>query len=1453
MSFKAKLLVTSSVGILVLAGVLFLAVFRDDDSGAQPEPPVSWTTDVITAVVRESKLPVTPEVSPPTNEETEKSGLSLSRDPTWTLKGRVVGNLYNPGVSDPAAFVAVQGAVVSLQADPWYKFDPSIKAQKLVTDAEGHFEFQSAPQKTPLSLVFDEKLFALRSMRLYMPALGDKPTLDLGDVVLYSGSTVRVLVTDSEDQPVEGAEVRIKMSGIDSEYYRSIRSASPGLRKSTDKGQGLYVLERVPTGQGYLQVDKKGYATTGNVSFESPLPRDRDPFEVKLEVGHSIGGRVVDQSGAAIENVEIECEKRQARTDKNGYFEVQNVREGTHRITATREGFVTTRERYVRAGRADLRLRMIREARVKGRVISEVDGSPVAAAKISVSTRYKAPHCKREKRSRGISDEQGYFLLNQLTKGEYQLLVQHEKFAFYAGEATISLETGAEVDLGTIELGKGVQVRGHVFEADGETPVSGANVSFLWKDKELRKVEPRDSTTDENGKFSIPALFAGEYEVKIESRGFFNKEEDVELDANQELSFTLERGAYIAGRVVDAEGEPIAGATVRPDVNRFPGDNLSRKRFRPMRKIKAKTDSEGKFELSGLEAHPSYSVHARHSEYAPNTVTGIQLEPRVAVKSVEVQLFRGGTIQGRVVDNEGKALAGIRVRAKDEKKRTGLLHADPLEELMTISTRETDEDGTFSLSRLPEGLYTVLADPKRTRPELISTSLEKIDVTDEQISEELVLTLEVGAVLRGKVVDPAGEAVPRADVLLSNERSYQTKTDAEGQFELIGISDGPKNFTVRKSGYNTDRRQVSIPTEEVMEVTLSVPSLVTGLVVAADGKPFKELRVVAHREKGGLRRSASGSREGDFEIELAPGDWTLLALAKGYLPGESEKFTLGPDQVLEDLEITVDHGLEISGVVVDRATSEPIRGAVVGRAASRVDDRLFLLGRELSTVTTDAEGAFTLGELPHGKISVRAAHPNYAQVLVQNVELSAGGGEELRIEMGTGGILRGEVTRGGAPLTEMKISVDNQNPGLQPRESTHTDDQGRYEFKGLASGEYRLRLEKSDDDERIATVRDGEVTEYDVELVPPVTISGVIRAGGRAISGGRVWLADKMGKSNEFCDVDVNGLYSAVLSSPGAYSMIIVSGTDPNQSGIRVDVDVPEGLDFVERDVDLPSAKIVGVVVDAETGDPVSQARVKAIRSGARLTSVKSIFLATDGSGSTDPSGHFVVPNLAPGKYSVRIISQSHSLLILNNIKLGDSLTDLGEVALNGGVGFVINVKSEDGKPLSGASATLRDTKGNLLGDFPSALSDNQGVLELANLEPDVYRLTVAHRDFSPSTVLIRPGEGTSESAVKLDKGGTIEVQVLDDGGNEVKGAEVRLLDGHGHNVLVDITDTGRGFLSSVHLTNGGGRVKTDRVGEGKYLADARFGNVHSEMVEVMIVRDKSTKLTLSLSEDGNR
>ena len=151
--------------------------------------------------------------------------------------------------------------------------------------------------------------------------------------------------------------------------------------------------------------------------------------------------------------------------------------------------------------------------------------------------------------------------------------------------------------------------------------------------------------------------------------------------ASMPNEITLDPGAVIRGIVVDAEGRPVAQASIQGR----PVDGKGSKW--------TQSKEDGTFVLSGLDANHRYSVHVNFTREHHVPGDPVEAEPG---SEIRFELEAGSTIEGRIKTSDADELGNVRIIAIDAqgKQRATAWVFGP-------------QSLAFKLSTLKKGTYTL--------------------------------------------------------------------------------------------------------------------------------------------------------------------------------------------------------------------------------------------------------------------------------------------------------------------------------------------------------------------------------------------------------------------------------------------------------------------------------------------------------------------------------------------------------------------------------------------------------------------------------------------------------------------------------------------------------------------------------------------------------------------------
>lgn len=211
---------------------------------------------------------------------------------------------------------------------------------------------------------------------------------------------------------------------------------------------------------------------------------------------------------------------------------------------------------------------------------------------------------------------------------------------------------------------------------------------------------------------------------------------------------------------------------------------------------------------------------------------------------------------------------------------------------------------------------------------------------------------------------PAVEGLTLRFISADGERL--ATSDASGAFAL----DLPANtaFSVEVEGPGILSAAFPLDTGEAdlegLEWSVDGRWLVQGAAVAGAGAPALEGLSLRVEETGA---SVTLGADGAFQLVFdAAGEYTLVLDGPGVVALQTT-ITLGEEN-LTDLRLEAVAGWDVSGVLLDAASSEPVSGGVVAVGGHQT--------------TTDASGAFLLSDVPPGLATLTAEAAGYEVVEV---------------------------------------------------------------------------------------------------------------------------------------------------------------------------------------------------------------------------------------------------------------------------------------------------------------------------------------------------------------------------------------------------------------------------------------------------------------------------------------
>jgi uncharacterized GH25 family protein len=448
-------------------------------------------------------------------------------------------------------------------------------------------------------------------------------------------------------------------------------------------------------------------------------------------------------------------------------------------------------------------------------------------------------------------------------------------------------------------------VRGVVRGPDG--PVAGAEVFLVARDP-VNYISPT-FRTDATGRFwffgvpractvlgtnTVSGLYLPGVQ-RLSSDGGTAREADpslvIDADAPRpvERDLTFARGGTVTGRVVDAEGRPVAGAKVYGD------DGIS-----------TETGDDGAFRLVGFGEPAEMTVSASRdadglsgesksfTAGAGADATGIEIVVRRRPDPVKQsspstrspEEGPPGTLRGTVLCGAAP-IAGAVITVERDRDSGGIacsFDEDPALPIVAV----TDAKGAFEVARFEAGKWTLHAAARGYLGGEASTEL--VAAGEASVS----ITVEREAHLRGRALHADGRPVSGARVDVSRVQPEDADADAAiglGDWSAVAGPDGAFDVAVPDSvrcsvevspGWH-DGADEFLPTRagpfaapcEPVEIRVDEGESIAGRVLLADGSPAAGIDVTCSPtgdDEEYDERSATTAADGTYSlVALTPG------------------------------------------------------------------------------------------------------------------------------------------------------------------------------------------------------------------------------------------------------------------------------------------------------------------------------------------------------------------------------------------------------------------------------------------------------------------------------------------------------------------------------------------------------------------------------------------------------
>ncbi|MEO0652011.1 MAG: carboxypeptidase-like regulatory domain-containing protein [Planctomycetota bacterium] len=508
----------------------------------------------------------------------------------------------------------IQAGAVDIEPETW----------TVATDAEGKFQFTGVAPGDNYAIGVEAEGFATLEVNLVSVSQGQTTE---ERIVLDEGFIVAGYVRDvANGVKLPGAELTLLPLNF-AQFPEEDPQYQARLRRVETSDDGYYEFTNVAPDMYMLMARAEGFGTVSmnDVQVLRDRKKQRVIRDFNLEAGDLIAGQVFSRDGEPLEGVRViaislggqKTSRGTAYSQPNGSFQIRGLVPGTYTVVGQLNGWQEGREQRVETGNASLRLELIRQGGVTGRVLTP-EGQPLR--EFNVGLRMVNPHTSvpgrsmRNQQIKGSSD--GSFSIGGVPPGEYVVEAKSgryaptksERFKITLGELTngvvVNMTYGGAITGRVVDSATGEPIKGALVETRDNTHTRG-QLGGIFQFLVPRTTTEASARTDADGVFNLELLTPDVYQVEISHRDFYSVvQQDLRVLDSEEPTdagtFELSPGANLTGTVYDASGRPLVGGKVSV-TNNAAAVGLS---------YEAKTNAQGRYRINNIMPG-TYQVHAQ--------------------------------------------------------------------------------------------------------------------------------------------------------------------------------------------------------------------------------------------------------------------------------------------------------------------------------------------------------------------------------------------------------------------------------------------------------------------------------------------------------------------------------------------------------------------------------------------------------------------------------------------------------------------------------------------------------------------------------------------------------------------------------------------------------------------------------------------------------------------------
>jgi len=833
-----------------------------------------------------------------------------------------------------------------------------------------------------------------------------------------------------------------------------------GAESTDNSGQAL--LSRLPVGRLWLLAEAPGFARASSTLLLGAEPRT---LSFSLHPAQALTVTVNDENAAPIPKATVLVDTADplpfgALGDERGVARLARLGPPPWSVKASAPGY----ESVARAGvRGPLSLTLRRLASLEVAVLG-VDGKPAPGATVMIAGATLWPA-----RS-ALTNAAGNARITGLLAGSYDL--RASSGANVAPTLLgFPLARGANEKL-TLRLEPGRTVIAVVTDGEGTNPVLVPGADVVLAEAGLSSFPLRGRTGSE-GTVSLGPIASGPATLGARAADFVGSAlVAVPEVLSGPVRVPLTRGGAIVGEVADARGFPVDGASIEvvgsdsgglpiaetPALVGFRQNHFAWSLPGPLPLIPAGelgvmpgpvppipkpgapaalSLGAADFETPASELLPWITnrgghfsarpvtpgrvrVIVRHPDYVEGSSELLTVSPGAEAR-VKIVLLRGGSLEGRVLDDRGQPLSGVEVELSSARATRS-------------ETTTTASDGSFAFAAVPAELTLSLSRPEDPSRVVLRKSLHLAEGARDKL--ELILPALRDPV-RVLALDEDARPIELVEIVATSLEPTRPLrltrfTDAEGALSFPDALGENLRLVAEAPGYARCTQSVAAAPKE-LRLTLRRGVIVEGRVTAVRGRRVVAGAVVS-ASQAGVRKVSTSDGDGAYRLrDIAPGELHVRVEHPEFADEEASlhvESTGRADRPFSLPDIDLFEPGEVEGEVVDQR-GDRVAGArvMVGGGPGSLAAGKTARG----VVVSDQDGHFVLSGVHPGTATITAVSSVAGRGSARALDVSSGRsvrglriqlaphGSEPDASLAQGSVAIGLGERGHAPDLEVVV------------------------------------------------------------------------------------------------------------------------------------------------------------------------------------------------------------------------------------------------------------------------------------------------------------------------------------------------------------------------------------------------------------------------------------------------